>query len=185
MPSLPNEISPPPNGPQASAAVYRFQFHGTGSDLFSIFILNLLKTILTLGVYHFWAKVKTRQFLWRQTEAAGDHFGYHGTGLELLLGWFKAALLFGTVISAQAVMELMGHPVIGVMVIWLGIACLVPLAQIGGTRYRLSRSSWRGIRFSFKGSVKPFFGLSVRGMILSTITLGSIFHFMNVRPVNI
>ena len=81
MPSLPNEISPPPNGPQASAAVYRFQFHGTGSDLFSIFILNLLKTILTLGVYHFWAKVKTRSF-------CGDRRKQLGTILVIMgPGW--------------------------------------------------------------------------------------------------
>jgi len=171
MTSLPDSSSPP-NVIQAPERVYNFMFHGTGSVLFSIFILNVLKTITTLGVYYFWGKIKTRQFVWGRMEAAGDRFGYHGTGLELLLGWLKAALLFGTIIATQVVLEFTGHPAIEAMVIWLGFACLVPLAQIGSARYRLSRSSWRGIRFSFRGSVKPFFLLSIRGMILSAVTLG-------------
>ena len=169
----------PPSIPTPSTPkkIHRFKFHGTGEALFGIFIMNLLKTIVTLGIYYFWGKVKTRIFVWGQTEFAGDRFGYHGTGLELCLGWMKAAVLFGGVLALQGVLTATDHPYLATIALWLGIGCLVPLAQIGALRYRLSRSSWRGVRFSFRGAVKPFFLLSLRGLALSAITLGVFYPF--------
>lgn len=155
-----------------SESEYRFTFRGTGADLFSIFILNVLKTILTLGVYHFWAKVNTRQYIWAQTEAAGDSFGYHGTGRELLIGWLKATLVVGTLVGLQAGLNITNHQVLGLLLFWAGLFCLIPLVQIGSMRYRLSRTSWRGIRFSFRGDVQRYFLLSLRGLVLSAITVG-------------
>jgi uncharacterized membrane protein YjgN (DUF898 family) len=163
--------------PSIASKIHRFKFHGTGEALFGIFILNLLKTILTLGVYYFWAKVKTRQFVWGQTEFSGDRFGYHGTGLELCLGWLKAGVLFGGVLALQWVLTISDHPYIGTLALWIGIGVLVPLAQIGTLRYRLSRSSWRGVRFSFRGAMQPFFLLSLRGLALSAITFGIFYPF--------
>jgi len=157
--------------------IHRLKFHGTGEALFGIFILNLLKIILTLGIYYFWGKVKTRTFIWGQTEFAGDRFAYHGTGLELFLGWVKASVLFGGVLALQWVLTVSDHPYIGTLALWLGIGGLVPLAQIGTMRYRLSRSSWRGVRFSFRGAVQPFFLLSLRGLALSAITFGIFYPF--------
>src|SRR5215467_2324769 len=92
--------------------IHRLKFHGTGEALFGIFILNLLKIILTLGIYYFWGKVKTRTFIWGQTEFAGDRFAYHGTGLELFLGWVKASVLFGGVLALQWVLTVSDHPYI-------------------------------------------------------------------------
>jgi uncharacterized membrane protein YjgN (DUF898 family) len=157
--------------------LYRFKFHGTGGDLFSIFIMNLLKTIVTFGVYYFWGKVKTRQFVWGQTEFAGDRFGYHGMGLELFLGWMKAAFLFGVIVILDYLLELSSHQFIGAILFWTGITCLIPIAQIGALRYRLSRSSWRGVRFSFRGELRPFFLLSLKGLALTAMTLGVFYPF--------
>ncbi|ALA60394.1 YjgN family protein [Nitrospira moscoviensis] len=152
--------------------IFRLAFHGTGGALFGIFIMNVLKTILSLGIYYFWGKVKTRQFVWGQTEFAGDRFGYHGTGKELMFGWVKAAVLFAGIVALQNALGLGGHPFLGVLLLWTGIAFLVPVAQIGTLRYRLSRSSWRGIRFSFRGETKPFLLLSLKMLALTALTLG-------------
>lgn len=156
---------------------FRFTFHGTGSDLFGIFIMNLFKMICTLGVYFFWGKVRTRQFIWGQTEFASDRFGYHGTGRELLFGWLKAVLLFGGIVALQIAAELGEHQFFGALALWIGLAFLVPVAQIGAFRYRLSRSSWRGIRFSFNGELQPFLLLSIRGLVLTALTLGVFYPF--------
>ncbi len=174
--TMPHSTStaPPPPIPRKT---FRLTFHGTGGALFGIFIMNLLKTICTLGIYFFWGKVRTRQFIWGQTEFAGDRFGYHGTGLELFLGWLKAALLFGGIIALQNAVGLGGHPALGAAILWIGLAFLVPIAQIGALRYRLSRSSWRSVRFSFQGEVQPFLIMSIRGLILTALTLGVFYPF--------
>ena len=56
--------------------------------------------------------------------------------------------------------------------LWLTGLLMVPVAMVGARRYRLSRMSWRGIRFSFRGRVRPFVGLFVVGTILTSLTLG-------------
>ncbi len=70
-------------------------FVGNAGALFGIQLVNLLLTVVTLGIYSFWGKTRVRGYLWSQTEFEGDRFAYHGTGKELLIGWLKAfAILF-------------------------------------------------------------------------------------------
>jgi uncharacterized membrane protein YjgN (DUF898 family) len=59
-----------------------------------------------------------------------------------------------------------------VVVFYLGLFLLMTVAVNGARRYRLSRSSWRGIRFSFHGDKEKFVALMVRGTLLSIVTLG-------------
>jgi uncharacterized membrane protein YjgN (DUF898 family) len=40
-----------------------FEFRGTGGEYFRIWIVNLLLTILTLGIYSAWAKVRQLRYL--------------------------------------------------------------------------------------------------------------------------
>jgi uncharacterized membrane protein YjgN (DUF898 family) len=56
--------------------------------------------------------------------------------------------------------------------LWLTGLVLVPVAMVGARRYRLSRTSWRGVRFSFRGPVRDFVGIFVVGTILTSLTLG-------------
>jgi uncharacterized membrane protein YjgN (DUF898 family) len=165
--------------------VYRLTFRGNGEELFGIFISNLLKTIASLGIYSFWGKVKTRQYLWGQSECFGDRFGYHGTGSELLLGWIKAVVFFGSIVAAQNVLPLVWNDtmanVLAAAIFYGGLVVLIPLARIGSMRYRLSRSSWRGIRFSFRGAYWPLFRLSLRGYLLNALTLGLYYPYFDCQ----
>ena len=69
----------------------RLFFHGRAGTLFAFYVVNLFLTIITLGVYYFWARVKIRAYLLSQTEFDGDRFTWHGTGKELLVGFIKIA----------------------------------------------------------------------------------------------
>lgn len=55
---------------------------------------------------------------------------------------------------------------------YLAIIALTVVAIHGARRYRLSRSSLRGIRFSFHGALGEYFVLVVKGVFLSVLTLG-------------
>ncbi len=163
--------------PSDTNSVHRLRFHGSGGELFGIFITNVLFTLLTLGVYSFWAKVKTRQYLWGQTEFAGDRFGFHGTGKELLIGWLKAAVLFsGLVVVTRTLLPMLWDDpradAAGQVLLAVGFVVLLPLAIIGSMRYRLSRTSWRGVRFGFYGGYRELLGIMLRGVLLTGFTLG-------------
>ena len=101
-PGIPRPAS---TGPAASSPIRNPVFHGTGGFLMKIHIVNLLLTLVTFGVYSFWAKVKIRKYLYNETEIGGDRFDYHGTGKELMIGWLKVAVIFIVVFGAMGAMQ--------------------------------------------------------------------------------
>ena len=183
----PVEQKPSDDGPSPQAGqAHRMSFHGTGGSLFGIYIVNLFLTVVTLGFYYFWGKVKVRSYLLSQTEMEGDRFAYHGTGKELLCGFLKAVLLVGLPLMVlNVVLGLLAtSPIIETLVGFLSsvlILALLPVAIVGARRYRLSRTSWLGVRFSFRGGVREFVTLFLWGSLLSTVTLGLYYPIFDAR----
>lgn len=161
-------------------------FHGTGGTLFGIHLVNTLLTLVTLGFYYYWAKVRVRTFLFSQTEFAGDRFSYHGSARELLNGTMKAFLIFGIPYYA---LEHAGHILEANIAVkislqiaaWLLLALFIPVAITGARRYRLSRTAWRGIRFSFQGKTMDFIKLWLSGYFLTGATLGLYYPYFSTK----
>ena len=180
---------PPAGGTEPGPGTHpthRLAFHGAGGSLLGIHIVNVLLTIITLGVYYFWAKVRVRSYILSQTECAGDRFAYHGTGRELLLGFVKAVLLIGIPLFLLDLgIDLIARgPVahaVGGLLSYVAILAFFAFATVGARRYRLSRTSWRGVRFSFRGRLLEFLKLFVGGSLLTTITLGLYYPFFDTR----
>ena len=174
-----------PTPPGAAAASRRLSFHGSGGTLFGIYVVNILLTLATFGVYRFWGRVKVRRFLLSQTSFEGDRFAYHGTGKELLLGFIKALLFVGLPISALSLAaRLSGDRTIHIVTqifTSLLVFLFIPVAMVGARRYRLSRTSWRGIRFSFRGRAWTFVRIFVLSSLLSLLTLTLYYPFFQAR----
>ncbi len=165
----------PPAATTNTDQVRQLFFHGTGGSLFGIQMVNAFLTIITLGIYHFWGKVKVRNYLMSQTEFEGDRFAYHGTGKELLIGFLKAAVVFGSFYLLLNAIPYLSGTVAKVAAFVLAYSLLlmfIPVAMVGSRRYRLSRISWRGVRFSFRGEVVDFIKIFLKGTLLTVITLG-------------
>lgn len=143
-----------------------------GGALGWIAFRNSLLTLLTLGVWSFWAKTRIRRYLWANIQIDGDPLHYTGTGFELFKGAFIALLVLMAVFIPVNILGSAGHP-------WLAsglqlglILMLTPLGMFFARRYRLSRTEWRGIRAAFSGPLKPFFWQSLGLGLLSIVTLG-------------
>jgi uncharacterized membrane protein YjgN (DUF898 family) len=158
----------------------RFRYHGSGGDLFGLVLVNALLSIITFGIYSFWAKTKVREFHYSHTEFDGDRFAYHGRGGELLKG---ALVAFGILVAA-AIVYGVAFAVLGgdsasplaegllTAVFYLALIPLIAFAINGARRYRLTRSSWRGIRFSYHGDPNEFIAMMFKGILLSILSLG-------------
>jgi uncharacterized membrane protein YjgN (DUF898 family) len=150
-------------------------FHGEGSKLFGITIINAILTILTLGFYYPWAKVAKLHYMYHETEFEGSRFEFHGTGKEVFRGFIKAiliiAILYGAVWLAQMTFSMM-IIFITMLCVYAATAFLIPLAIHGSVRYRLSRTSWRGIHFGYRGDRKELTKLFLKNVFLTIITLG-------------
>jgi uncharacterized membrane protein YjgN (DUF898 family) len=154
----------------------RLSFHGDGTTLFGLYIITLFLTLITLGVYYFWARTRIRSYILSQIEFEADRFAWHGTGKELFLGFLKIAVFFLVLYAVAAAIRFGWHHPAAEPVLRLGGTIiglfLVPIAMVGARRYRLSRASWRGIRFSFRGRAREFVRVFIAGTLLSALTLG-------------
>ena len=76
--------SPQPAG--QVGGFHRVTFTGKASEYFGIWIVNVLLTILTLGIYSAWAKVRRNRYFFGNTVLLGRSFEYHARGLQILVG---------------------------------------------------------------------------------------------------
>lgn len=130
-----------------------FAFDGNWREFAPVAFTNLLLTIVTLGIYSFWARSRERRYLWSRTRFIDDQLEWTGTGRELFLGYILALVLFLLPIGLlQLVIQsliLRGQGAIaGILMLGLYLLILwaAGVAIFRALRYRLSRTYWHGIR---------------------------------------
>jgi len=166
------------NASSPSPATYPPQpvrFTGTGAEYFGIWIVNLLLTIVTLGIYSAWAKVRRLQYFYRHTELAGSSFDFHGSPVRILIGRVLAiALLMAYNISVRL------HS-IWTLIIIIALAAVMPWLLRNSFRFRLYNASWRGTRFHFRGGLAGAYRVFLLNGFLALITLYILAPFMHHR----
>ncbi len=159
---------------------HRFQFTGKGGELFGIYIVNMILTVVTLGIYSFWARVKIQKYLYQNTALMNEPLDYHATGKELFIGFLKGALV---VIGAVIALSLFGY-LLGLLIgpeyallvqhvlqVVLVLA-VIPYLIAGSMRFLLARTSWRNLRCNFAVSVADLQKDFYIGLLLTIVTLG-------------
>jgi uncharacterized membrane protein YjgN (DUF898 family) len=164
--------SPPQN---SSHRAEQLHFTGSGTEYFGIWIVNLLLTIVTLGIYSAWAKVRRLQYFYRHTELAGSSFDFHGSPRRILVGRAIALVM----LIAYNYSVRLHSPV--TIVILAGIAAVMPWLLRNSFRFRLYNTSWRGTRFHFRGAVAGAYRVFLLNGFLALITLYVMAPFMHQR----
>jgi len=163
--------------PAAGTPSQQFAYDGRLGELYGIFIVNLLLSIVTLGFYRFWAKTKMRRYIWSRVSLNGDPFEYTGTGGELFIGFLIVVGFFFVASILRAVIDLAAPPdsplpTIAALLFALMIVYLIFVARYAAQRYRLTRTLWRGIRGGMTGSAWAWGFKAMLLGILTAITLG-------------
>ena len=119
------------------------EFRGTGREYFRVWLVNVMLTLLTLGLYGPWAKVRTRRYFHGVTSLAGYSFEYHAAPTRILMGRaVVAGMLFAGLVSLQ-----LGR---WAVVAWAVMAVATfPLLVRQAIRFNARNTSWRGVRFNF------------------------------------
>lgn len=134
--------------PRRPLAFHReqFSFTGTTREYFGIWIVNVLLTIVTLGVYSAWAKVRRQRYFYGNTWLAGASFDYHARPIRILVGRIIVlAMLVAYNLALQFV------PVVGGLILAVGIFA-VPWFVMRGLRFNARVTSYRNVRFDFTGT---------------------------------
>lgn len=151
---------------QDAYRIYLFRFTGSGGSYFRIWIVNLLLSILTLGIYSAWAKVRREQYFHRNLQLDGAGFDYHGSPKAILKGRlvvFGALIVLNTLHRISPTIELLAQ---------LLLVPLIPWVIVRAMRFRAANTSYRGVRFAFVGTYREVFGLSLKYGLLTVCTLG-------------
>lgn len=163
--------TPPSYGGGSGDGAQRFDFEfvGGGGEYFRIWIVNLLLSILTLGIYSAWAKVRREQFFHRNLLLDGSGFTYHAKPQAILKGRAVAFVL----LMALSVAEKAGPVAHGLAL--LALVPLVPWLAVRAFRFRAHNTSYRGLRFSFHGTYRQALSTFVGFGLLTLLSLGLLF----------
>ena len=137
-------------------------FEGKFSEYFGIWIVNLLLTLITLGIYSAWAKVRRKKYFYNNTLIENVGFDYHAKPISILKGRLIAVALF----AVAAI-----NPILQSLV-FLVIFLFLPWLVVRGSIFNARNSSHRGLRFDFVGTVSQAVRVFIGLPLLTMITLG-------------
>lgn len=151
------------------------QFTGKAGEYFGIWIVNLLLSIITLGIYSAWAKVRRLKYFYNNTKIDGVGFDYHASPKAILKGRVIAFLVF----VLYAVLSEFS-PIIG-SILLLALFIATPWIIVRGMIFNARNSSHRGLRFDFTGTTGEAAKVFILYPLLMLITLGLAYPFLVQR----
>jgi uncharacterized membrane protein YjgN (DUF898 family) len=142
-------ISTPEPASADTPAIARLtpQFTGSGAEYFRIWIVNLLLTLATLGIYSAWAKVRRLQYFDRNTSLDGAVFDFRGDPKAILRGRLLALVLLLAYHYAFGFDLPVALAILGLLLLAL------PFLMRGALRFRLHNTFYRGLPLGFTGAV--------------------------------
>ena len=79
-----------------TGTAYRFTFTGSAPEYFRVWIVNVALSIVTLGIYSAWAKVRNKQYFYGNTHLDDVSFRYLADPKQILkgkhIGWLSNGL---------------------------------------------------------------------------------------------
>lgn len=126
-------------------------FTGTAAEFFRIWIVNLALTVVTLGFYLPWARVRTRQYFYGNTWLDGHNFEYTASPVALLRGYLIVAVFFGAYNAAMQ-FQFEGWQWVAGIIAVLFVA-LYPWLVRQSMRFLARSTVHRGLHFRFIGTL--------------------------------
>ncbi len=142
------------------------RFGGNASEYFRIWIVNTALTVVTLGIYSPWAKVRKLRYFYTNTSLEDGHFDYHANPRAILIGRLIAVGLAGIYWASGYISPIL--PVVVIAVIVLSIPWLVVRSRI----FQLRNTSYHGLRFNFQRNYADSFKVFYGGALITVVTLG-------------
>ncbi|MDH5205150.1 MAG: YjgN family protein [Hylemonella sp.] len=138
--------------PSSTIAAHPLVFSGGGGEYFRVWIVNVLLSILTLGLYTPWARRRTAQYFYSHTQVADSPLEFTAPLRKMVFGF----LLFMLLYLAFEIATKTGQETASALLI-LGAAVLAPYLWASAMRFRLGSTRWRGLQLLFTASWKEVY----------------------------
>lgn len=157
------------------------EFKGKGGEFFGIWIVNVLLTIITLGIYSAWAKVRTKRYFYGNTYVDSDNFEYHAEPMQILKGRLVAVAVLVIWAVANAFFPAASAALLLVFYIAL------PWLLWSNARFDAAMTSYRNVHFSFDSSLKDAYvalmGRGLGALLAMAIYIGVVVAVFSVSAV--
>lgn len=150
---------------------HQFLFSGAGVEYFKIWIVNILLSIVTLGIYSAWAKVRNKQYFYGNTHIADTTFEYTAEPLKILKGRIIAFVLYIALAFSGHVSPILSLVVTVIFLIFL------PWIIVNSLKFNARHTSYRNIPFRFHGTIVGALKVFIGWPILGMLSLGLLFPF--------
>ncbi len=161
-------------GPVPATVRHPVSFTGTAGEYFGIWIVNVVLSVLTLGIYSAWAKVRTQRYFYGNTHLAGSTFDYSADPIRILKGRLIAyAVVIVLLLSSQFL------PVLYFVLVF-AVWAVVPLLIVWSMRFRARYSAWRGLTFRFVHRPGQAYGPYLLWPLIAMLT-GTLLYPLAVR----
>ncbi|MGH8658144.1 MAG: YjgN family protein [Gammaproteobacteria bacterium] len=153
-----------------------FEFTGKAVEYFKIWIVNVCLTVLTLGVYSAWAKVRTTRYFYGNTSLDGSSFDYLAKPIAIL----KGRVIAFVILAAYALVVSLFPP--GEPIFWVMFLFALPWLVVKALSFRAHNTAYRNVRFDFRGSLREATLVYIGFMVFLTfITAGLAFPYFVYR----
>ncbi|EWH11521.1 hypothetical protein DS2_03395 [Catenovulum agarivorans DS-2] len=132
---------------EAILTTTHFQFTGKAGEFFRIWIVNFALTIVTLGIYSAWAKVRQQQYFYGNTLFGGKPFQYLATPMQILIG----RLITAGLLIAFFLLNYLQSPAAGFLI--LAFVLAMPALFVSSLRFNYRNTAHRNVKFAFTGSI--------------------------------
>ncbi len=146
-----------------------FEFRGDGTEFFKIWIVNILLSIITLGIYSAWAKVRTNRYFYSNLYLDNSNFRYLAEPLSILKGRLIAVAAFIAYTVLSNTMPMVG---LGMLVLLL---LGIPYFINQSIAFNMRMSAYKNIQFRFKGTYWKAFMVFYIWPILGMLSLGILY----------
>lgn len=142
------------------------EFTGSAWEYFRVWVVNTFLSLLTLGVFSAWGKVRKKRYLYSHTLIDGTPLRYLGQPIPILKGRGVAAVLVAIWYVITRHYQQLYFPMLGAGVF------VLPWIMLRTATFTARSTSFRNITFDFKSTYKQAFALVAGGVLGTGFTLG-------------
>ncbi|NRB38224.1 MAG: DUF898 domain-containing protein [Pseudomonadales bacterium] len=155
--------------PDNTPRTLNIEFRGNGMEYFKIWIINILLTALTLGIYSAWATVKNKRYMHANLFLDETNFRYLAEPLAILKGRIIAIAAF----IAFALLSQI-DPIVGVILI-VALVLAIPYFTNQSLAFDRRMTSYNNIQFRFKSTYAEAFMVLYVWPLLGLLSLGILY----------
>ena len=144
------------------------EFRGNTTEYFKIWIVNIFLTIITLGIYSAWAKVRTNRYFYANTFYQNSSFEYTASPINILIGRVIIVTFYALfIIASQVLLNPMAAG--GILLAFL---LAVPWFINRAIKFKLKYVKHRNINFRYDENAPSFYKFFLLHTIINIVTIG-------------